>query len=56
MHKLSVVLPERFLRGGCGARVGSLVEASRGDFRGEPIGLGQTQYERDECVLNLLLR
>jgi len=56
VNKLSVMLPERFLRGRCGARVRSLVETSRGDFRGEPIGFGQTQDEGDEGVLDLLLR
>jgi hypothetical protein len=32
VHKLAIVLSEGLLRGGCGARVRSLVEASRGDL------------------------
>jgi hypothetical protein len=32
VHELAIVLSESLLRGGCGARVGRLVEPSRGDF------------------------
>lgn len=31
------------------------VEASRGDLGGEPVGLGQTEDERDEMLLDLAL-
>lgn len=35
--------------------IGSVVEASRGNFGGEPIGFGETDGEWDEVLLDLLL-
>lgn len=56
VHKLAVMLPEGLLRWGCSARVRSLVETSRGNLGGEPVGFRQAEDEGNEGVLNLLLR
>lgn len=56
MHELAELLTEGLLDGWSNAGVGSDVEASRGDFRGKPICFREAYDERDEVLLDLLLR
>lgn len=55
MHELAELLPKNFLRRPTRLRVGGVVKTRGGDLGREPIGLGQTQREGNEVLLDLLL-
>lgn len=55
VYQSSKVLAEGLLQSWRSLLVWCGVEASRGDLGGEPVGLGQTEDERDEMLLNLAL-
>lgn len=55
MYEVSELLPQLLLRRWCSFCVRSFVEASARDFRGKPIGFGESDCEGYEVFLDLLL-